>query len=53
MALNYFIGESCVGQPSRLFATEATIVSGRIYELLAGSTNIGCYCNQWPMGKLC
>ena len=43
MALNYFIGTSCVGQPSRFFATEATIVSGRIYELLAGSTNIGCY----------
>ena len=43
MALNYFIGESCVGQPSRLFATEATIVSGRIYELLAGATNIGCW----------
>ena len=43
MALNYFIGVSCVGQPSRLFATEATIVSGRIYELLAGATNIGCW----------
>ena len=43
MALNYFIGTSCVGQPSRFFATEATIVSGRIYELLAGSTNIGCW----------
>jgi len=43
MALNYFVGTSCIGQPSRFFATEATIVSGRIYELLAGSTNIGCW----------
>lgn len=43
MALNYFVGTSCVGQPARFFATEATIVSGKIYELLAGSTNIGCW----------
>ena len=43
MALNYFIGTSCTGQPSRFFATEAKIVSGKIYELLAGSTNIGCW----------
>lgn len=43
MALNYFIGISCTGEPFRYFATEATIVSGRIYELLAGSTNIGCW----------
>jgi hypothetical protein len=43
MALNYFIGTSCVGQPSRFFATTDTIVSGKIYELLAGSTNIGCW----------
>ena len=43
MALNYFIGTSCVGQPARFFATTDTIVSGRIYELLAGSTNIGCW----------
>jgi hypothetical protein len=43
MALNYFVGTSCIGQPSRFFATEAAIVSGRIYELLVGSTNIGCW----------
>jgi hypothetical protein len=43
MALNYFIGTSCTGQPSRFFATLDTIVSGKIYELLAGSTNIGCW----------
>jgi hypothetical protein len=43
MALNYFVGTSCIGQPSRFFATEAAIVSGRIYELLIGVTNIGCY----------
>jgi len=43
MALNYFIGISCTGEPFRYLATEATIVSGRIYELLAGATNIGCW----------
>lgn len=48
MALNYFIGISCTGEPFRYFATEATIVSGRIYELLAGSTNIGC----WTLSSL-
>jgi hypothetical protein len=43
MALNYFIGISCTGQPFRYLATQDTIVSGKIYELLAGSTNIGCW----------
>ena len=43
MALNYFIGISCTGEPFRYLATESTIVSGRIYELLAGATNIGCW----------
>ena len=43
MALNYFIGTSCVGQPSRFFATTDVIQTNKIYELLAGSTNIGCW----------
>jgi hypothetical protein len=43
MALNYFIGTSCTGEPSRFFSTEAEIVSGKIYDLQAGSTNIGCW----------
>jgi hypothetical protein len=43
MALNYFIGISCTGQPFKYLATQDTIVSGKIYELLAGSTNIGCW----------
>lgn len=43
MALNYFIGISCVGAPNRFFSTTQTIQSGKIYELLAGTTNIGCW----------
>jgi hypothetical protein len=43
MALNYFIGTSCTGQPSRFFATTAVIQTNKIYELLAGATNIGCW----------
>ena len=56
MALNYFIGTSCTGQPSRFFETEATIVSGKIYELIAGSTNIGCWTlnsfDETPLAQL-
>jgi hypothetical protein len=43
MALNYFIGFSCVGGQQAFFATESTIVNGAIYELLRGTTNIGCW----------
>ena len=56
MALNYFIGTSCTGQGSRFFETEATIVSGKIYELIAGSTNIGCWTlnsfDETPLAQL-
>ena len=43
MALNYFIGTSCSTGQQRFFATEATIQSSAIYELLIGTTNIGCF----------
>jgi hypothetical protein len=56
MALNYFIGTSCTGQPFRYFETESTIVSGKIYELIAGSTNIGCWTlnsfDETPLAQL-
>jgi len=43
MALNYFIGFSCINGQQAFFATEATIQDGAIYELLRGATNIGCW----------
>jgi hypothetical protein len=43
MALNYFYGTSCSTGQQRFFATEATIQNSAIYELLIGTTNIGCF----------
>jgi hypothetical protein len=43
MALNYYTGFSCSSGNQAFFEIEGTIQNGAIYELLRGSTNIGCW----------
>ena len=43
MALNYYTGFSCSNGNQAFFAIEGNIQNGSIYELLRGTTNIGCW----------